>query len=436
MKKISVFLILVMLFVSLTACSGAGEKEKSDKPANDPLDQPGGASGDSDEGLSEGSSENDKPTNILYDAFLKTNQLTSLDGTLSILSQVDGEESENECAVTVGYTKDNVFAARIQYAPVATEKGIYFEGNQKYCYGSGRMGSEIYYSERADLISYDIVGSVFSHMMIPTVAVDRMLYFNWSNEFVISDLSYTCEALLTLPHEMTEEAGVKTVSVTATYDSIVKALIPDTNRHANIDAEYQNYDCNLTVGISDKGYISYFEFGYAAADGAELNYSQTRTLSVNKVNEALEMNQPTQVSGPQAKYIDYRCIDGDICYILSAIRGACLGNLHPDRYDSFTAVVIPSVYRFLGEDQITVATAVLKESPCGRNLNRVGVEAKRLTFEKLVIENGLRGKWGGVLEQTQLYVMWEKSENAVQDTYKNVYYLSDWEYADGVPTAK
>ena len=175
MKKLTWLLLIAMLLSLLASCGASNETGNN-----------GGVSGP----------DENKPANELHAAFLKTNALSSFDGTLQVEGTAEGQTVKEEIAVSAGYTEDEKFAANLCYED---NSGMYFVGNERYTYSGQRMGGPCRYLQCTHL-QYDILSSVLSYVLIP-VGEPGALQLSYPNSLLIysiEDIAYTSKALMAL----------------------------------------------------------------------------------------------------------------------------------------------------------------------------------------------------------------------------------------------
>ncbi len=410
MKKTAIFLVLAMLLSMFSAC-GASDKKKPDgsKPENNP----------------ENNTENE-PQNELYAAILKTNELSSFDGKMTVAGKADGQDIQKEIAVSAGYTEDKKFAANFGYDD---NSGIYFVGHERYTYSGKPMGGPCRYLQRTDL-QYDFATSVLSYILMPLgeLGALQLSYPNQLLVYSVGNVADTSEALMALSPKVTEENGETCIEFSCSYLDIVKTLVPNSDKQTDLADIYGFYDGKLTFKIAKEGHLSYVSMEQVRKeDGATI---LTRTLTIDSVGEKKTMETPRQLSLPGAKYDDYRFCDGMFLYEASPENLIGKGK-HPSELEKFHVRVMVAPFRFYGEpiSLLTFPTEFL-----GKPITKIYTDVDDMTLEKLVVPKELSEKWECDNKEAEVFVYWERSgAGNVNSKYKNVYYLGEWDMVDGVP---
>ena len=401
MKKLTWLLLIAMLLSLLASCGASNETGNN-----------GGVSGNTP--------DENKPANELHAAFLKTNALSSFDGTLQVEGTAEGQTVKEEIAVSAGYTEDEKFAANLCYED---NSGMYFVGNERYTYSGQRMGGPCRYLQCTHL-QYDILSSVLSYVLIP-VGEPGALQLSYPNSLLIysiEDIAYTSKALMALSPKTTEENGEASLEFSGAYADLVKALIPNTESYEEVaDIQY-----TLTIRVAKEGYISYIGISQSMADDATTPIL-TRTFTIDAVNTNKKMEQPRQLTLPSVTYDDYRFSDGKFLYVASPENLVGKGK-HPSELEKFHVDVWLQPFTSQSEP---VSLLCFPTELLGKPITKIYTD---LTIEKLIVPKELNGKWEGGSSQTEVFAMWEKvGAGSISGNYKNVYYLGEWDLVDGVP---
>lgn len=402
MKKTAILMVLAMLLSLLAAC-GKTDKNKNDLPDAE-----------------------DEPQNELHAAILKTNELSSFEGKMTVAGKADGQDILKEIAVSAGYTEDKKFAADLCYED---NSGIYFVGDERYIYSGKERGGPCQYLQRTDL-KYDFATSVLSYVLMPLgeSGAWQLSYPNQLLVYSVGNVADTSKALMALSPKVTEENGETCIEFSCSYLDIVKTLVPNSDKQTDLADIYGFYDGKLTFKIAKEGHLSYVSMEQVRKeDGATI---LTRTLTLDSVGEKKTMETPRQLTLPGVKYEDYRFCDGTFLYVASPDPMMGKGK-HPSELEKFHVRVLVAPFRFHGD---IIPLLTFPAEFLGKPITKIYTDMDEVTIQKLVVPKELNGKWEGGSSETEVFAMWERvGAGSVSGNYKNVYYLGEWDLVNGVP---